>query len=89
MTSIDFIKALNSVKRGQLIKSSVNYKVHPKVINAISKIYSYDLVNNKVNEEVEEDFIIPSCIRQEHTGSMALFKLIKYLIIKKNSGPND
>ena len=73
--SVDFSKAFDSIKREKIIEALMKYKVHPKIITAISNIYTDDKTIIKFGS-VETEIKITSGIRRGCTGSTILFKLI-------------
>lgn len=81
--SIDFSKAFDSVKRGQLTQTLVNSNVHPLIINKVTKIYTEDktYVSYGIEKEVETD--VTRGIRQGCTDSTTLYKLVTYTIIQQ------
>ena len=83
VTSIDFRKAFDSVKRSALIEVMKEYRIHPKVIDAVADIYTGDKTNIDLGEGLEQEIEVTSGIRQGCTGSTTLFKLVTLLIIKK------
>ena len=83
ITSIDFAKAFDSIKREKIIAALKKYKVDPIIIDAIANIYDGDNTMVKVNEEIEKEIPVTSGIKQGCTGSTVLFKLITYLIIQE------
>ena len=58
----------------------MHYKVHPKIISAVTNVYARDNTTIRVGD-MKKDMNIKSEIRQGCTGSTTLFKLITYLIM--------
>ena len=83
VTSIDFKKAFDSVKRDVLIEVMKKYKINPKIMDTIANIYRGDKTNIDLGEGLEQEMEITSGIRQGCTGSTSLFKLITLVIMKK------
>ena len=83
ITSIDFKKAFDSVQRDKLLEAMMKYKIHPKVIDLIIKIYSNDTTALVKDREEIDTIQISSGIRQGCNGSTVLFLLITYIIIEE------
>ena len=83
VTSIDFKKAFDSVKRSEMIKALIEYKIHPNVIDAVAAIYQGDSTIITLNESTSEVMEVTSGIRQGCTGSTVFFKIITYIITKE------
>ena len=83
MTSIDFRKAFDSIKRETIIKVMMKYKLHPKLIDFIASIYTEDRTNMYINNKPICEVHITNGIRQGCNGSTVLFLMITYLIIEK------
>lgn len=83
VTSIDFTKAFDSIKREKIIEALIKYKVHPTIITIIANIYEKD--NTKINftKDLQTNMEVTSSIRQGCTGSTSLFILLTYMIIEK------
>ena len=82
ITALDFKKAFDSVKRKELIETLIRYKIDPKIIDIVAKIYkNYETIIEM--GEKKETIKIGSEIKQEYTASTAFFKLIIYEIIKE------
>ena len=79
--SIDFSKAYDSLKRGNLIETLKDFKIHAKTIGIIQKIYSRDWTNIEIGDKKIE-MKVSSGIRQGCTASTTLFKLVTYKIIE-------
>ena len=58
----------------------IHYKVHYKIIEAISNIYQEDHTKLQLGD-INKEMKIHSGIRQGCTGSTILFRLITYMII--------
>ena len=80
ITSIDYSKAFDSIKREHIVKALIHYKIHPKIITTIVNVYTEDSTTIKIGT-TETNINIQNGIRQGCTGSTLLFKLITYLII--------
>ena len=78
---IDFSKAYDSIKRDELIKIMMEYKIDPRIIKLITKLYLEDKTHVTINEGSAQ-INITSGIRQGCTVSTTLFKLITYKIIQ-------
>ena len=82
VTSIDFSKAFDSIKREKFIQALMKHKIHHTIIDAIANIYTEDGTMIKIGEkDIEMD--TTSGIKQGCTGSTVLFKLITYIIINE------
>ena len=82
ITALDFKKAFDSVKRKELIETLIKYKIDPKIIEIVAKIYTNDETKIKMGER-EETIKIGSGIKQGCTASTVFFKLITYEIMKE------
>ena len=83
ITAIDFAKAFDSVKRDKIIETLKWYKVDERVIETVAEIYTNDMVQLTLGNNIEESITAKSGIRQGCTLSATLFKLITYRIIKE------
>ena len=83
VVSIDFSKAYDSVKRGNLIKVMKDYKIHPDLINTVANVYTGDHTDIVIGNMDKIKMNISSGIKQGCTGSTSLFKLVTYDIIKQ------
>lgn len=83
VTSIDYTKAFDSIKREKIVETMMKYKVHPTIINTIANIYKEDNTLIKLTEDRQTEIPVTSGIRQGCTGSTTLFKLITYAIMMK------
>ena len=83
ITAIDFAKAFDSVKRDTIIDTLKWYKVDERVIETVAEIYTNDMVHLVLGDNIEENIVAKSGIRQGCTLSATLFKLITYRIIKE------
>lgn len=81
VTAVDYKKAFDSIKREEIIKTLMKYKVNNKVIDVVAKIYYNDSTNIKLGNEEELTIKITNGIKQGCTGSTTLFKLITYMIM--------
>ena len=79
---IDFTKAFDSIERWNLIKTLQEYKIHPKLINILAKIYSSDSTTLFLNNQEQISVDITSGIRQGCNISALMFVLVTYEIIK-------
>ena len=78
VTCIDYSKAFDSIKRDKIIEALMHYRIHPKIIDTIAKIYQNDSTEIQIGE-LRKNINITSGIRQGCTGSTMLFKLITYI----------
>ena len=83
ITSIDFSKAFDSVKRSKLLEVMKKFKIHPKVIDLIINVYKEDSTALTLNSREIDRLPITSGIRQGCNGSTVLFLMITYLIIEE------
>ena len=79
--SIDFSKAYDSVNRYKLFQILLEYRVHPKLVDIIAKIYSNDSTCLYLNSKEITNIDISSGIRQGCNLSSLLFILVTYKII--------
>ena len=80
--ALDFKKAFDSVNRVKLIETLIEYRVHPKIIDLIARLYSDDrteLTLGDMNREIS----VNSGIKQGCPLSTTLFKLVTFMIIRK------
>ena len=82
ITALDFKKAFDSVKREELVETLKKYKIDPKIIDIVAKIYTNDETIIKMGDR-EERIKIGSGIKQGCTASTVFFKLITYEIMKE------
>ena len=68
VTSIDYSKAFDSVKRDKMIQALMLYKIHPKIIDVIAAIYDGDYTEVLLRE-VESQFGEGPDYRQQTTLS--------------------
>lgn len=68
------------MKRETLVEALMHFKIHPKIITAITNIYTNDKTMVRMGE-LEKEINIQSGIRQGCTGSTVLFKFVTYLIM--------
>ena len=66
----------------KMIETMIKYKIHPNIIDIVSKVYKDDFTKIEIGD-LEENIDITSGIKQGCTGSTTLFKLITYEIIKE------
>ena len=78
VTCIDYSKAFDSIKRDKIIEALMQYRIQPKIIDTIAKIYQDDFTEIQICE-LRKTINITSGIRQGCTGSTMLFKLITYM----------
>ena len=83
VTAVDFAKAYDSVKRDSLIKTLMDYKIHPNLIDIVTGTYIDDRTNIVTGGETEMKMTVSSGIRQGCTASTTLFKLLTYVIIDR------
>ena len=83
VTSIDFQKAFDSVNRGKMIETLKKYRVDPKLIEVIARIYSGDNTEVHVREDLRMNIEVSSGVRQGCSGSAVLFKLVVNMIINE------
>ena len=83
VVAVDFSKAYDSIKREELIKVMMDYKMHPDVIQSVADVYREDTTVIDLGYEINEELEVTSGIKQGCTGSTSLFKLITYKIIKE------
>ena len=86
VTSIDYSKAFDSIKRGRMIEALMMYRVHPMVIEIITNIYQDDSTIINLNDSTSEEISVTSGIRQGCTSSTVLFKIVTYVIIQIMQG---
>ena len=82
VTTLDFKKAFDSIKRKELIETLIKYKINPKIIDIVAKLYKNDETVIKMGDR-EETIKIGSGIKQGCTASTEFFKLVTYEIIKE------
>merc|ERR1711874_387796 len=82
LTALDFKKAFDSVKRKELVETLKDYKIDPRIIDIVAKIYTNDETIIKMGDR-EETIKIGSGIKQGCTASTVFFKLITYEIMKE------
>ena len=78
---MDFKKAYDSIDRGKLVETLVRFKIHPKIIDLMVRVYSGDETIMRLRGK-EEEVRVTSGIRQGCTASTVFFKLITYMIIE-------
>ena len=83
LISIDFAKAVDSVKRDKLVNVLKKYRIHPDIIDIIVHIYNGDITKVHYNNMFQCDINVSSGIRQGCNASSNLFLLITYCIIEK------
>ncbi len=91
--SIDFAKAFDSVKRDVMIKLLMEYNINEKAIETVTKMYTGDVTNIRLDNAEMLKVPVSSGIRQGCTGSTTLFKLVTFKIMQKlenlNKGYRD
>ena len=87
--SIDFRKAFDSIKREKIVEVMTEYRIHPQIIESITKIYSHDVTKIDLGEDMQQDIEVTSGIRQGCTGSATVFKLITYKIMEQIEKEGD
>ena len=80
LTVLDFKKAFDSVKRKELIETLKEYKIDPKIIDIVAKIYTNDETIIKMGER-EETIKIGSGIKQGCT--VAVIYIATYTVFGK------
>ena len=83
--ALDFKKAYDSIDRGRLLEALVRYRIDPRIIDLVARIYSGDEVVIRWRDR-EERIRVTSGIRQGCTASTVFFKLITYIIIEELEG---
>ena len=83
VTSVDYRKAYDSVRRGNLVETLIDCKSHEDIITIVAEVYKGDktLINYGGIKNIEIG--VTSGIRQGCTGSTTLFKLITYKILER------
>ena len=81
VTAVDYKKAFDSIKREEIIKTLMKYKVNQKIIDTVANIYYEDYTTIRLGEDDEVTTKITNGIKQGCTGSTTLFKLITYMIM--------
>ena len=74
LTALDFKKAFDSVKRKELVETLKDYKIDPRIIDIVAKIYTNDETIIKMGGR-EETIKIGSGIKQGCTVSTVFVKL--------------
>ena len=82
MVALDFKKAFDSVDRKRMVETMIKYRVDPKVIDIIAKVYTGDKTIVRMGERVEE-IKVAAGIRQGCTASTVFFKLVTYEIMRE------
>ena len=83
VTAVDFSKALDSVKKDNLIGVLLDYQLHPNLIEVIVDLYTGDTTNIVLDKDKHSEMNVSSGIRQGCTASTTLFKLLTYKIIER------
>ena len=83
--ALDFKKAYDSIDRGRLLEALVRYRIDPRIIDLVARIYSGDEVVIRWKDR-EERIRVTSGIGQGCTASTVFFKLITYIIIEELEG---
>ena len=52
--SIDFSKAYDSIDRRKMIETMIEYKIHPNIIDIISKVYQDDFTKIVIGDKEEK-----------------------------------
>ena len=81
VAAVDYSKAFDSINRKQLIETLKRYNIDPRVIDIIARIYTQDMTQIHLRENLSEDMEIGNGIRQGCTASALLFKLVTFMII--------
>ena len=79
VTCLDYSKAFDSIRRGNIIEALIHYKIHYKIIDAIANTYRNYYTEVQFGE-IGKEIGITSGIRQGCTGSTILFKIVTYMI---------
>ena len=69
VTCIDYSKAFDSIKRDNTMEALMHYRVHPKIIDTIAKIYQNNFTEIQIGE-LRKNINITSGTRQECTGRL-------------------
>ena len=80
--ALDFKKAFDSVNRIKLIEALIEYRVHPKIIDLIARLYSDDKTVLNLGE-MKKEIRVNSGIKQGCPLSTTLFKLVTFMIIRE------
>ena len=80
--ALDFKKAFDSVNRVKLIETLIEYRVHPKIIDLIARLYSDDRTELTLGD-MKREVSVNSGIKQGCPLSTTLFKLVTFMIIRK------
>ena len=80
--ALDFKKAFDSVNRIKLIETLIEYRVHPKIIDLIARLYSDDKTELTLGD-MKREVSVNSGIKQGCPLSTTLFKLVTFMIIRK------
>ena len=83
LVTVDFSKAFDSIKRHKLIEILKKYKIDHKIIQIVSKIYSNDKTELKLNNKNYAAVNITSGIKQGCNASALFFNLVTYYILEK------
>ena len=78
--SINYSKVYDSVKRENVVKIMIYYKIHTNIRNTIEK-HKQDNTNVKIR--VDMNINITSGIRQGYNLSATIFKMITYRIMEE------
>ena len=81
LTSVDYTKAYDSIKRDTIIDTLIYYKVDGKIIDTVAEIYQNDITNVKLRSEIDVKFDITNGIRQGCNLSPTIFKMITFRIM--------
>ena len=68
VTSIDYSKASDSIRRETIVETLMHHRVHPKIIDTIVNIYRNDHTDVHIGD-IKKNIKITSGIRQGCTGS--------------------
>ena len=83
LTSVDYSKAYDSIKRGNLAETLMDNNSHEDIISIIAEIYEGDKTLINYGEIKNVEIGVTSGIKQGCTGSTTLFKLITYKILER------
>ena len=82
IVSVDFKKAFDSVRRGEIVEVLKEYRVDPQIIDFVVRIYEKDQTRIEIGKrDVKID--VQSGIRQGCTASTVIFKMITFKIIEQ------
>ena len=80
--ALDFKKAFDSVNRIKLIETLIEYRIHPKIVDLIARLYSEDRTELTLGD-IKREVCVNSGIKQGCPLSTTLFKLVTFMIIRR------